>query len=213
VSVPWQPAQEARGLLLVSGGTGPVSTWVRRGLVACQVIPLDPWTAVLPTETSSRAEAPYDDAVTMLAARPVPRRLRSALGFFTVDGRAVVTVQGPGWRSEVRWLLWEPGAGLVRAPGLALARPADLLAAAGGRHGGRSRDPRAVAEVVASHDGRADAIIVDLLSVLELPGADLVGPGIGLRGQVVAPTAQAVARFDARMAEQARHRSELEENS
>ena len=212
MSVPWQPAQEARGLLLVSGGTGPVSTWVRRGLVACQVVALDPWTAVLPTETSSRAEAPYDDAVTMLAARPVPRRLRSALGFFTVDGRAVVTVQGPGWRSGTRWLVWEPGAGLVRAPGLELARPSDLLAAAG-RQVDRSRDPRAVADLVASRDGRADAIILDLLSLLGLPGADLVGPGIGLRGQVVAPTAQAVARFDARMAEQARHRSELEENS
>jgi hypothetical protein len=163
---------------------------------------------VLPTESSSRAEPPYDDAVTMLAARPVPRRLRSALGFFTIDGRAVLTVQGRGWRPVVRWLVWEPGAGLVRAPDLELARPSDLLAAAG-RHGG----PRAVADVVATRDGRADVIITDLLSVLGLPGADLVGPGVGLRGQVVAPTAQAVARFDARMAEQARHRSELEENS
>lgn len=208
MSAPWQPAQEARGLLLVSGGTGPVSTWVRRGLVACQVVPLGSWTAVLPTESSSRAEPPYDDAVTMLAARPVPRRLRSALGFFTIDGRAVLTVQGQGWRPVVRWLVWEPGTGLVRAPDLELARPSDLLAAAG-RHG----DPRAVADVVATRDGRADVIITDLLSVLGLPGADLVGPGVGLRGQVVAPTAQAVARFDARMAEQARHRSELEENS
>jgi hypothetical protein len=212
VSAPWQPAQEARGLLLVSGGTGPVSTWLRRGLVACQVIPLGPWTAVVPTESSSRAEAPYDNAVMVLAARPVPRRLRSALGFFTVDSRAVVTVQRPGWRSEVRWLVWEPGAGLVRAPGLELARPADLVAAAG-RRGVTARDPRAVAEMVAGRDGRADTILVELLSAMGLPGADLVGPGVGLRGQVVAPTAQAVARFDARMAEQARHRSELEENS
>jgi hypothetical protein len=208
VSAPWQPAREARGLLLVSGETGPVSTWLRRGLVACQVVPLGSWTSVLPTESSSRAEPPYDDAVSVLAARPVPRRLRSALGFFTIDERAVVTVQGAGWRTEVRWLVWEPGAGLVRPPGLELARPSDLLAASGS--GAR---PRAVAEVVAGRDGRADGIIVDLLSVLGLPGADLVGPKIGLRGQVVAPTAQAVARFDARMSEQAHHRSELEENS
>lgn len=208
MSAPWQPAQEARGLLLVSGETGLVSTWVRRGLVACQVIPLGPWTAVVPTEPSSRAEPPYDDAVTVLAARPVPRRLRSALGFFTIDGRAVVTAQGPGWRTPVRWLVWEPGTGLVRAPGLELARPADLLVAAG-----RQGDPRAVADVVGSREGRADVVLTDLLSVLGLPGADLVGPQVGLRGQVVAPTAQAVARFDARMAEQARHRSELEENS
>lgn len=208
MSAPWQPAHEARGLLLVSGETGPVSTWVRRGLVACQVIPLGSWTAVLPTEASSRAEPPYDDAVTVLAARPVPRRLRGALGFFTIDGRAVVTAQGAGWRSDVRWLVWEPGVGVVPAPGLEQARPADLLAATG-----RPGDPRAVADVVAGRDGRADRIITDLLSVLHLPGADLVGPEVGLRGQVVAPTAQAVARFDARMSEQARHRSELEENS
>jgi hypothetical protein len=208
VSVPWQPARESRGLLLVSGETGPVSTWVRRGLVACQVIPLGAWTAVLPTESSSRAEAPYDDAVTVLAARPVPRRLRPALGFLTVDGRAVVTVQGRGWRAATRWLVWEPGVGLVRAPALELARPSDLVTAARA-----STDPRVVAELVAGRDGHADGVIVELLSVLGLPGADLVGPKVGLRGQVVAPTAQSVARFDARMAEQARHRSELEENS
>jgi hypothetical protein len=208
VSVPWQPAHESRGLLLVSGGPGPVSGWVRRGFVACQVVPLGSWTAVLPTEARSRAEPPYDDAVSVLAARPVPRRLRGALGLFTVDGRAVVTAQARSWRAVVRWLVWEPGVGVVHAPGLELARPADLLAAA--RQPGAGR---AVAEVVAGRNGTADRILTDLLSVLGLPGSELVGPGVGLRGQVVAPTAQAVARFDARMAEQARHRQELEENS
>ena len=208
MSVPWQPAQEARGLLLVSGRPGPVSTWIRRGLVACQVVPLDAWTAVLPTERLSRAEAPYDDAVAVLAARPVPRRIRPALGFFTVDGRAVVTAHGPGLRAVVRWLVWEPGVGVVRAPHLELARPSDLVAAARG-----TGNAWAVTQVVGERNGRADRVITDLMSVLGLPGSDLVGPDIGLRGQVVAPTAQAVARFDARMAEQARHRSELEENS
>ena len=208
MSVPWQPAHEARGLLLVSGEPGPVSGWVRRGFVACQVVPLAGWTAVLPTERHSRAEPPYDDAVSALAARPVPRRLRGALGFFTVDGRAVVTAQVRSWRGTLRWLVWEPGLGVVRAPGLELARAADLVAAA--RQPGAAR---AVAEVVTGRDGTADRLITDLLAVLGLPGAELVGPGVGLRGQVVAPTAQAVARFDARMAEQARHRQELEENS
>ena len=120
----------------------------------------------------------------------------------------MVTVQGPGWRTAVRWLVWEPGVGLVRPPAWswpALPTCSPRLAPDG--------EPRAVAEVVAGRDGRADGVIVDLLAVLGLPGADLVGPGVGLRGQVVAPTAQAVARFDARMAEQARHRSELEENT
>ncbi len=210
MSVPWQPAREARGLLLVSGGPGPVSGWVRRGLVACQVVPLGNWTAVLPTERHSRAEAPYDDAVTLLAARPVPRRLCGAVGFFTLDERAVVTAQPRSWRGPVRWLVWEPGAGVVHAPGLDLARPSDLLAAAGRDGDG---DERAVAQVVATRNGSADRILTDLMSALGLPGADLVGPAIGLRGQVVAPTAQAVARFEARMADQAGHHRELEENS
>ena len=50
------------------------------------------------------------------------------------------------------------------------------------------------------------------MTVLDLPGADLVGPHVGLRGQVVAPTAQAVSRFDSRMAEIARHHRELEDS-
>ena len=208
MSVPWQPAHEARGLLLVKGEPGPVSTWLRRGLVACQVIPLGAWTAVLPTERLSRAEPPYDDAVAVLAARPVPRRTRGALGFFTIDGRAVVTAQAAGGRDVVRGLVWEPGAGVVRAPHLELARPSDLVAAAG-----RTGDERAVAQVVAERSGSADRVLTDLMFVLGLPGSNLVGPDVRLQGQVVAPTAQAVARFDARMAEQARHRTELEENT
>jgi hypothetical protein len=69
-----------------------------------------------------------------------------------------------------------------------------------------------VAAVVADRSGDADRLHTDLLTVLGLPGADLLGQQVGLKGQVVAPTAQAVARFDARMAEIARHREELEDD-
>jgi hypothetical protein len=208
VSERWQPARESRGLLLVRAEPKAAASWVRRGLVACQVLPLGRWTAILPTEPLSRADAPYDDAASLLVSRPLPRRLRPALGLVVVDARAVVVVHGKGLRRDPRWLVWEPGRGHAPTPELALARPGDLAAAAG-----RPGAARQVAAVVADRSGDAERLHTDLLTVLGLPGADLLGQQVGLKGQVVAPTAQAVARFDARMAEIARHREELEDDA
>jgi hypothetical protein len=206
VSVAWQSTGRARGLLLVSAEPGPVTTWVRRGQVACELVALLEWTALLPAEPHSRAQPPYDDPVSLLASRPLPRRLRPALGFFVVGERAVVTVQGRGWRPGQQWLAWERGAGARPLEGLDLARPSDLVAAAG--HG----LPGSVLEVLRATGGDPDRTIADLMSVLRLPGSDLMLETARPRGQVVAPTAQAVSRFDARMHEQARHRAELEED-
>lgn len=207
MSVPWQPARESRGLLLVRARPGPASGWVRRGLVACDVVPLGEWTALLPMERVSRASAPYDDAIAVLAGRPLPPRLRPALGFFVVDHRAVVSLQPRGWRPSQRWLVWEPGSGRVRTPGLGVARPPDLVAAA------RSRTAAPVVQrVLEDRSGDAPRMLRRLLDALALPGEDLLGPSEHPRGQVVAPTAQAVARFESRMAEQAQHRAELEES-
>lgn len=207
MSVPWQAAQDARGLLLVRGRPGPVTGWVRRGLVTCRVVPLGEWTALLPAERRSRAEPPYDDAVAVLAARPVPRRMRAALGLFVVGARAVVTVQPAGWRGGLRWLVWEPEGGVLRLPGLDPARPADIAGVAGRRDLASN-----VVRVVAPASGTADRVVGDLVAVLGLPGAHLLTPGDHDEGLVVAPTAQAVARFDHRMHEQARHRSEMEDS-
>jgi len=205
VSEQWQPAPGSRGLLLVSAQPDPAARWVRSGLVACQLVPLGRWTALLPTEPTSRADEPYDDGPSVLVGRPLPRGLRPAFAFLVVEGRAAVVVQPRGLRAEQRWLVWEPGAGHVPTPRLTLARPGDLASAAG-----RPGAARAVAAVVADGSGDADRVHADLMTALGLPGAELLGPAPGLRGQVVAPTAQAVARFDARMAEIARHRRELE---
>jgi hypothetical protein len=213
VSVPWQPAPDARGLLLVSGLPGPASGWVRRGLVACHVVPLGSWTALVPAEPTSRAEPPYDDAVGVLAGRPVPRRMRPALGFFVVAGRAVVTLQAKRWRTGTRWLVWEPGVGVARLPDLEPARPAQLATAAGAPAAVRDV-AREVARAVADRSGDADRVLADLLRALRLPGRELLRPDSRSDGgHVVAPTAQAVERFDRRMSEQARHRAELEESS
>jgi len=207
VSVPWQSARDSRGLLLVRGEPSRAAGWLRRGLVACEVVPLGQWTALVPAERTSRASAPYDDPVAALAGRPLPNRLRPALGFFVVDNRAVVTVRSRGWRGGQRWLVWEPGKGPVRTPTLDAARPTDLVAAAHGPSG-----PRTVASVVADGSGDATGWLRGLLAALGLPGAELLAPSTALHGQVVAPTAQAVARFESRMAEQAQHRAELEES-
>jgi hypothetical protein len=206
VSVPWQSTGRARGLLLVGADPAPVTTWVRRGQVACELVGLLEWTALLPAEPHSRARPPYDDPVALLASRPLPRRLRPGLGFFVVGERAVVTVQGRGWRPGQQWLAWEPGAGVRPLGELDPARPSHLVAAAG--HG----LPGTVMDVLRSTGGDADHTIADLMSVLRLPGSELVLDTARPRGQVVAPTAQAVSRFDARMHEQARHRAELEED-
>ena len=207
MSVPWQSARDSRGLLLVRGEPSRAAGWVRRGLVACEVVPQGEWTALVPVERTSRASAPYDDPVAALAGRPLPGRLRPALGLFVVDGRAVVTVRPRGLRGGQRWLVWEPGQGRVHTPSLDVARPLDLVAAAHARSG-----PGSVAAVVADPSGDAVGWLRGLMSALGLPGTELLTTSTTLRGQVVAPTAQAVARFESRMAEQAQHRAELEES-
>jgi len=201
VSAPWQPAADTRGLLLVGGAPATVAAWVRRGLVACHVQPLGRWTAVVPAEPRSRAQPPYDDAVSVLAARPVPHRMRPTIGLFASAGRAVLTVQPRGWRGGQRWLVWEPGRGVIGAPGLVPARPADLVRATGSGRG--------IGAVLGDPAGDADRLVARVMEVLGLPGADVLRTGG--TGPVVTPSPKAVSRFDARATEDARHRAELEE--
>ncbi|WP_270887809.1 hypothetical protein [Pedococcus sp. 5OH_020] len=209
MSVPWQSAGESRGLLLVHGEPRRVSSWVRGGLVACDVVERGPWTVLLPAEPFSRAAPPYDDALGVLVSRPVPRRLRPALGFLVVDDRALVTVQPGGWAVRRRWVAWEPGTGVVRVPGWDLASPRALATAAAGA--GAPGLAAAVAAVLADRTGDAQWMMDRLLGALRLPGAGLLSHGEEILGTVVRPSARAVARFDARMTDQARHRAELEE--
>lgn len=209
--MPWQSARHGRGVLLLRGEPEHVTRWAARGLVASRVVPLPSWTAVLPAEPSSRAQPPYDDALTVLASRPVAHRLRPAVGLFAIDGRAVVMVQGDGWRAVQRWLVWQPGRGATRAPGLHLARPGDLLTAAGAGSRGVGAELHAL---LREPRGDALGVLDELMSVLGLPGAALLGDGPGRdQGELVEPDHRVVARFDALMMEEARHRAELEEES
>jgi hypothetical protein len=198
-------------VLLLRGEPEQVVRWAARGLVVSRVVPLPSWTAVVPAEAGSRAQPPYDDALTVLASRPVAHRLRSAVGLFAIDGRAVVTVQGPGWRALRRWLVWQPGRGATRAPGLQVARPGDLLAAAGAATRGVGVE---LAALLRETRGEPLEVLGDLMRVLGLPGDGLLVDGPSRdTGELVEPDHRAVARFDALMLEEARQRAEQEEES
>jgi len=198
-------------VLLLRGEPEQVARWAARGLVATRVVPLPSWTAVLPAEPTSRVQPPYDDALSVLAARPVAHRLRGALGLFAIDGRAWVMVQGEAWRAVPRWLVWQPGRGASRAPGLRVARPGDLLAAAGAGTRGVGSE---LAALLREPRGDALGLLTELMQLLGLPGEGLLVDGARRdQGDLVEPDHRVVARFDALMLEEARHRAELEEET
>jgi hypothetical protein len=199
-------------MLLMQGEPDSVASWARRGLVPVHVVPLDDWTAVLPAGPS-HAMAPYDDTIKMLAGRPVPSRLRSAIGLFAVDGKAVISAQRCGWRATQRWFVWLPGEGVVQPRHLAAGRPADLAAAAGAR----DKSVRgSVRSILVDGGGDAQGVLGDLLSKLSLPGSDLLDggqdPGSAAGSILVEPGEQHVARFERIVKDEARHRAELEED-
>lgn len=198
-------------MLLLRGDREPVAAWLRRGQVAARILTLPGWTVVVPAEDLARTAPPYDDALSLLAARPVTSRLRTALGFFAVDGRLVVTVQAEGWRTVHRWLVWEVGTGVVRTPDLTVARPDDLVAAAG-----VGRRVTGAAVVAAFRDGAPDAagMLEKLITVLDLPAGGLLDDHEALRlAEVVEPDQKAVRRFDRTVADEAVERAELEDGA
>jgi hypothetical protein len=199
-------------MLLLQGEPDPVASWAARGLIPVHVVPLGRWTAVLPAGPS-QAMPPYHDTVKTLAGRPVPSRLRSAIGFFVVDGNAVVSVQPPGWRATQRWFVWTPGAGVVESGPLVAGRPADLTAAAGTLKGAVRRR---VQDMLVDGGGDAPAFLDDLLAVLSLPGFDLLDGSldpVAVDGAaMVEPGEQHVARFERFISDETRHQAELEED-
>ena len=164
----------ATGVLYLQGDRHRVDGWVRRGQAACFVVPLAGWTAVVPAGAAS-APSPYDAGHTVLASRGVPSNLRSAVGLFDIDGRAVVTVHPAGWRAVPRWLVWESGRGTARVPSLPAGSPADLVRAAGVS----PEIEREVRAVLAERSAAVPDVLGDLVELLALPGEHLVhGRGV-----------------------------------
>jgi hypothetical protein len=218
VTAPQRPAgrvgREARaqGLLLVRGEQDVVARWAERGLVAAHTVPLDGWTAVLPAEPTSLVSPPYDDARAVLAARPLPSKLRPSIGLFALQGRAVVTVQPAGWRAVQRWLVWTPGQGVARTPRLPLLRPVDLVRAAGAE---RRQAGTALLRVLRDRQGPATLWLLDVMRVLGLPGEGLLTgehrPGESAGAVLVEPSASSLARFESILRDEAEQRAEREE--
>jgi hypothetical protein len=199
-------------MLLLEAGPDPVASWAQRGLLPVHVVPLQGWTAVLPAGPS-QARPPYDDTLMTLAGRPVPSRLRSTIGLFTVNGNAVISAHLSGWRATQRWVVWSPQEGVVQPRQLVAGRPGDLVAAAGTRDraaGHRVRDMLVLA------GGDAMDLLGELLELLDLPGYDLLDgsqdPAAVPGSTLVSPGEQNVARFEQIVGDDVRHRAELEED-
>lgn len=119
----------------------------------------------------------------------------------------------PGaWRAVRRWLVWQPGHGVVHPAGLPVARLADVVAVAG------VDGPGAVGELAdVLHDpaGDARAVVTDLLEVLRLPGRTFLdGSAVAadaFGASVVAPSPAHVKRFDKAVHDDVTWRDEMED--
>jgi hypothetical protein len=207
------PLSPPLGILLVHGGVDAAVAWAETGIAPLAVVPEDGrWTAVLPAAQTTAARRPYDDPVTVLLNRPVPHRLRPAVGIGVVGRRTVLCVTPGGWRAVRRWLVWQPGHGVVHPGGLPVARLADVVAATG------LDEPGAVGELAdVLHDpaGDARAVAADLLEVLRLPGRGYLAgttlPADAFGAAVVAPSPARVKRFDKAVHDDISWRDEMEE--
>ncbi len=205
-------ARPPAGLLLTRGDADHTARWAAGGLTELGVAPLEGgWCALVPVADTAAVSKPYDDAMTLLLNRPVPRRLRPAIGFALVGDQALVVVVPNRLRPVRRWLVWQPGVGLVRPGALPAAGIPDLVRVAG------SVDRAAVAavtDVVRQPTGRARSVLGDVLSALGLPGRSLLDgtdraaelPG----GCDVEPSPSRVSLFQRMVHEDTSWRDEME---
>lgn len=197
-----------RGLLLLRGPREEVATWAARTVVPVVVAPAAPWTvAVLAGEAP--VGPPYDQPALLLAGRPVPSRAGPAMGFFEVDGRAVVTVQGAGRRRTPRWVVWEPDVGLLRPPGLEMAGPAEMVRLAGAAPEVRNE----LVDLLHETRSRPLRMLQAVMATLSLPMARLLAEperAESLEGaQRYEPQGREVDRFEDGVADSVRLRREL----
>lgn len=207
-----RPGAEPAGYLLVSGASERIRRWAGGGLVEVDVCPLGSWwTVLLPTGPAASSQAPYDDAVTMLLNRPVPRRLCPAIGFAVIGDRALITVHSKRLRRRQGWLAWRAGAGSVPPDPLPPAPVVALLRAAEKDDPGSWRTVRTLLDDPA---GTPVELLLDLLEVLDLPGADCLTAGRlptpdAASAVRIAPNARRVAAFDAMVGDERDNESEL----
>lgn len=182
-----------RGVLLVRGTPSETEAWVRRGVVAAHVVPVQGWVGVCPAEAQTRVPEPYDAVVPALAGHPLRRSQRPGLGFFVTRDdageRALVTLQSGRVRTRTQWLAWTPGRGTHTLPPLPAPSIADLAAAIG-RPGARGR----VLDALRAKRAGAHEWLTGVMLALEVPAVDLIlGPPSGV--PVTEPEDKAVETF------------------
>ncbi|MBC9956979.1 hypothetical protein [Yimella sp. cx-51] len=198
------------GLLLLHADAKLADAWVRRGVVPSYVVPLPGWTAIVPAD-DTQVRPPYDDALTVTANRPVPTRLRTALGFFVIDGVAIVSGQTRGWRSAPRMLSWTAGHGADEVPGFPPLKLGQLAECAGVHPDGVGE----VRSILARREGRPVEVLHDVIGALALPGAAMLhGSGVksDLEAVLVEPGKRAVDHFTKIASDEADMRAELRDN-
>ncbi|WP_298752787.1 hypothetical protein [uncultured Serinicoccus sp.] len=159
----------SQGLVLASGPRHEVDAWVGASIVPVTVVPLQGWVAVV-TRGPSRAGPPYEDGGLLSACRALSAKAAPGLGFFEVDGRALVTLHQPGRRRRVRWVVWEPEKGLLRPPGLDLAGPAEIVGLAGAAPAVRDE----LVDLLHETRVRPARMLQAVMATLGLPGTRLV---------------------------------------
>lgn len=156
-------------LVLAAGPRREVTAWVAGGVVPVTVVRLDGWVGVVARGAAATGE-PYDDGPLMLAARSLGPKAGPGLGFFEIDGRAVITVHAPGRRKGPRWVVWEPDVGLLRPPGLELAGPAEVVSLAGAAPEVRDE----LVDLLHETRVRPARMLMAVMATLGLPGTRLV---------------------------------------
>jgi hypothetical protein len=202
------PDQTDVAIVLAAGARAEVDAWAQASVLPVTVVPLDRWTAVV-GRGRSQAGAPYDDGALVLAARALGTRAGPGLGFFVLDGRAVITVHPAGRRRALRWVVWAPDAGLLRPPGIDLAGPGELVEVAGCAPSVREE----LIELLHETRVRPHRMLQAVMATLELPGTRLVEEPEHADGlpQVVhhAPDPRQVGWFDDAVKDTVRLRREL----
>ncbi|OLT22025.1 hypothetical protein BJF81_13725 [Ornithinimicrobium sp. CNJ-824] len=195
-------------LLLLRGPRERVAGWVSRSVVPLVVAPVGRWTVAV-AAAGPPTGPPYDDGALLLVGRPVPARTGPALGFSETGGRAVITVHAAGRRRGPGWVVWEPGVGLVRPPGLDLAGPGEIVRLAGCP----ARTREELVDLLHETGPRPMTMLQAVMATLGLPGPRLLQDPVRAAELPGAtrhdPSARQVSWFEDAVADSVRLRREL----